>query len=215
VDQSLSTYYRRRASEYDEVYEKPERRGDIATLAEIIRNFATSRRVLEIAAGTGYWTVLASEAAASILATDLADEPLAIARGRSYASRVEFAHCDAFALDTLPGTFDAGLACFWVSHLTQSEMERFAVHLAARLLPDSRVLFVDNRYVEGSNWPTGRTDVDGNTYQHRQLRSGETFEVLKNFPTASELHGLGETVGVEVEVTELTYYWALKFRTPE
>jgi 2-polyprenyl-3-methyl-5-hydroxy-6-metoxy-1,4-benzoquinol methylase len=215
VDQSFSTYYRHRASEYDEVYEKPERQGDIARLSGIIREFADSRRVLEVAAGTGFWTVPAAETASAICATDLANEPLAIARSRAYSCTVTFALCDAFAVGTVPGTFDAGLACFWLSHLGRSDMERFAAHLASRLKPGSPVLFADNRYVEGSSSPITRTDAHGNTYQRRTLHDGETFEVLKNFPNASEVRALGEVVGSDVAVTELTYYWVLTFRTPE
>jgi 2-polyprenyl-3-methyl-5-hydroxy-6-metoxy-1,4-benzoquinol methylase len=215
VDQALSTYYRRRASEYDEVYEKPERQGDIVRLSRIIQDFADSRRLLEVATGTGFWTLRAAETAAAICATDLADEPLAIARLRPYSGAVTFALCDAFALDTVQGSFDAGLACFWLSHLTRSDMERFAAHLASRLEPGSPVLFADNRYVDGNSSPIARTDAHGNTYQRRTLHNGETFEVLKNFPNATGLCALGEIVGTDVEVTELTYYWALTFRTPE
>ena len=215
MDKSLSTYYRRRASEYDEVYEKPERQADIATITRVVREFANARQVLEVAAGTGFWTLPASETATSILATDLAEEPLSVARERSYSSPVKFAICDAFSLDKVTGTFDAGLACFWLSHLSRPEMKRFAVHLAARLEPGSHVLFVDNRYVEESNWPITRTDAEGNTYQRRHLQNGDTFEVLKNFPNADELRALGQAIGDAVEVTELTYYWALTFRTFE
>jgi SAM-dependent methyltransferase len=215
VDQTLSAYYRRRASEYDEVYEKPERQGDIARLSRIIREFADSRHVLEVAAGTGFWTLRAAETASAICATDLADEPLAIARDRPYSGAATFALCDAFALDTIQGSFDAGLACFWLSHLSRSDMERFAAHLASRLEPGSPVLFADNRYVDGSSSPIIRTDAHGNTYQRRALHDGETFEVLKNFPNATELSALGEAVGTEVTVTELTYYWAITFRTSE
>jgi demethylmenaquinone methyltransferase/2-methoxy-6-polyprenyl-1,4-benzoquinol methylase len=128
---------------------------------------------------------------------------------------VEFARSDAFSLDGVVGSFDAGLACFWLSHLSRSEMERFGLHLRDRLDPGSRVMFADNRYVEGSSSTITRTDGEGNTYQHRTLRSGETFEVLKNFPDASELRALGEMIGDEVVVTELTYYWALTFQTAE
>jgi demethylmenaquinone methyltransferase/2-methoxy-6-polyprenyl-1,4-benzoquinol methylase len=214
VDQTLSTYYRHRASEYDEVYEKPERQGDVVRLSTIIREFAASRRVLEVAAGTGFWTLRAAETASAIHATDLAVEPLAIARLRPYSGAVTFALCDAFGLNSVQGGFDAGLACFWLSHLARSDMERFAAHLASRLEPGSPVLFADNRYVDGSSSPIGWTDAHGNTYQRRALHNGETFEVLKNFPNATELRALGEIVGADVEVTELTYYWALTFRTP-
>lgn len=181
MDQSLVTYYRHRASEYDEVYDKPERQSDIALVTELVRDFASSRRILEVAAGTGFWTEVAAETAKSIMATDFAEEPLAHARRRVYASPVAFHLCDAFSLETLPGTFDAGLACFWLSHLTRHDMSRFVTTFPARLEPGSRVLLVDNRYVEGSNWPVTRRDADGNSYQRRRLHNGEEFEVLKNF----------------------------------
>jgi 2-polyprenyl-3-methyl-5-hydroxy-6-metoxy-1,4-benzoquinol methylase len=213
VNQTLSTYYQQRASEYDEVYEKPERQHDIARLRSLIRDFASSRRILEVAAGTGYWTTVAAETADSIFATDLAEQPLALARNRNYPGAVEFGLCDAFALDTVAGTFNAGLACFWLSHLSRPEMARFTAHLSSRLEPGSRVLFVDNRYVAGSSSPITRTDTDGNTYQRRTLHGGETFDVLKNFPDESELRALGEAYGTDVELTELTYYWALSFTT--
>lgn len=195
------------------MYEKPERQDDIARLRGLIRDFASCRRILEVAAGTGYWTVVATGSADSVYATDLAEEPLALARSRKYAGAVEFGLCDAFALDTIAGNFNGGLACFWLSHLRRPEMARFTAHLSSRLEPGSRVLFVDNRYVTGSSSPITRTDADGNNYQRRTLHSGETFDVLKNFPDGSELRALGEAYGTDVELTELTYYWALSFTT--
>jgi hypothetical protein len=44
-------------------------------------------------------------------------------------------------------------------------------------------VLLDNLYVPGSSTPISRTDETGDTYQLRALASGETFEVLKNFPT--------------------------------
>src|SRR4051812_5278231 len=80
----LADYYRDRAAEYDAVYDKPERQQDLATLKELLPPLVAGKRVLEIAAGTGYWTQVLAGSAQSILATDLNDETLAIARSRSY-----------------------------------------------------------------------------------------------------------------------------------
>jgi len=184
----LETYYRRRAHEYDEVYRKPERQDDIARLGDLLRGLVEGRRTLEIAAGTGFWTARVAPSVASILATDVADEVLEIARTRSYISaEVAFALCDAFSLDEVPGSFDAGLACFWLSHLERHRMVPFLRHLGSRLEPGGRVVLADNRFVEGSNHPITRIDDRGNSYQRRVLSSGEEFEVLKNIPTVDEL----------------------------
>jgi hypothetical protein len=214
MDQTLSTYYRHRASEYDEVYEKPARvtsHGSLRSSESSPLRVAFSKSLPVPAFGR----CVQQRAPRRFLQRTSLRNHSAIARSRHYSGAVAFAHCDAFALDKLPGDFDASLACFWLSHLNRSDMERFAVHLVSRLEPRSRVLFADNRFVEGSSSPITRTDADGNTYQRRTLHDGETFEVLKNFPNAMELLSLGETVGVDVEVTELAYYWTLTFTTSE
>ena len=209
----LETYYRRRAEEYDAVYRKPERQADIARLAELVASKVEGRRVLEVAAGTGYWTAHASTTAVSVLATDVAEETLRIARRRRYGpGAVAFKVSDAYELDHLDGSYDAGLACFWLSHVRRDDMRRFLRHLEARLEVGGIVVLADNRYVEGSNHPITRTDAHGNTYQRRQLASGEEYEILKNFLDANELTRLaGDTCA---EVIELEYYWLLAYDRP-
>ena len=49
-------YYRERALEYDRVYLKPERQGDLYRIREWLSTVFDGRRVIEVAAGTGYWT---------------------------------------------------------------------------------------------------------------------------------------------------------------
>jgi predicted methyltransferase len=67
-------YYAQRAAEYDAVYAKPERQHDLARLKELLPPLVAGRRVLELAAGTGYWTqVMSWSAARQQLGDDLAD----------------------------------------------------------------------------------------------------------------------------------------------
>ncbi|GAA4255540.1 hypothetical protein GCM10022255_064800 [Dactylosporangium darangshiense] len=63
-------YYEQRAPHCDAVYERPDRRADLARLGELIPAEFPGRHVLEVAAGTGYWTVAIAEAAATVHATD-------------------------------------------------------------------------------------------------------------------------------------------------
>jgi hypothetical protein len=62
----LSDYYRDRAAEYDAIYAKPERQDDLATLRGPLTRLAGGR-ILETAAGTGYWTQVLSASAARFL----------------------------------------------------------------------------------------------------------------------------------------------------
>lgn len=205
----LLAYYRARAHEYEKVYEKPERRRDLGRLHELVPEWAAGRRVVEVACGTGYWTRRIAPRAAAITGCDLEPEVLKIARARQPATApARFIAGDAFALDRVPGEFDAAFVGFWWSHLLRADTSRFLAGLHARLLPASRVLILDNRYVEGSNWPITRTDARGNTYQHRVLENGAEYEVLKNFPSSAELReAITAAGGAAVEIHELKYFW--------
>lgn len=202
----LGSYYRERAGEYDAVYEKPERQEDLARLRALLPPLVAGRSVLEVAAGTGYWTTALATTAESIVATDLNDETLAVARTRSYGpADVRFQTADAYDLGAVPGRFDAIFAGFFWSHVPRADVRRFALGLLERVEPGGVVILADNRYVAGSNYPITRTTDDGDTYQTRQLSDGRTFEVLKNFPSQEEF--AVQVAPAAVEWTELAYFW--------
>jgi demethylmenaquinone methyltransferase/2-methoxy-6-polyprenyl-1,4-benzoquinol methylase len=213
-DTRLIDYYSRRVPEYEEIYRLPERQVDLRALAAFLPGLVAGRDVLEIACGTGYWTERMTPAARSWLATDLSAEMLDAARGKSYPSgRVRFAQADAYALESLPGRFDALVSGFLWSHLPRTELPALTAALARRLQPGARMVFFDNRYVAGSSSPMSRYDQDGNTWQRRQLRDGSSFEVIKNFPTAGELLAAGRAIGGAATVIELRYFWCLAVTT--
>lgn len=209
---ALVDYYSRRAAEYEKIYHKPERQVDLETLKTIARDFASGHDVLEIACGTGYWTEVIAPSARSVLATDASPEVLEMAKRKSYpGGRVRFGQADAFDPSAASGRFTAGFACFWWSHLPKDRIDLFLKRLHAKLDPEARVAFMDNRYVEGSSTPIARADGSGNTYQIRRLEDGSEQEVLKNFPSAAELKEAVGDLGANVAVAELTYYWYLSY----
>ena len=71
----LAEYYRERAAEYDAVYAKPERQEDLARLHGLLPPLVAGQRVLEIAAGTGYWTRVLSGSATAITAMSTPPRP--------------------------------------------------------------------------------------------------------------------------------------------
>ena len=211
VSDSLAAYYARRAHEYDRVYSIPERQEDIGRLKASLRSLFVGRRVLEVAAGTGYWTHEFASAAESVLATDINPEPLAIAKRRSYEKEnVAFQIADAFTLDGVTGEFDAAFVGFWWSHVPKRRVPEFAESVTRRLLPGALVVVMDNR-VEGTRHPVTGQDSEGNTYQTRALTDGSTWSVMKNFPTESELREAVRPFGRDVAFERLTYYWTMRF----
>jgi ubiquinone/menaquinone biosynthesis C-methylase UbiE len=208
----LKSYYARRATKYERIYAKPERQADLKQLTRIVCERLAGRRVLEIACGTGWWTERYASVAASVVATDVNEEVLTIARSKQYPERsTRFAAADAFALDQIPGEFDAMFAGFWWSHLERSAIPAFLAQLSGRLAGAGRVLFLDNRYVEGSSTPIAETDAAGNTYQLRKLDDGSTHRVLKNFPGMAELNAAVAPFSRTVQLTELQYFWLLEY----
>lgn len=205
-------FYRRRAAEYEAIYAKPERQADLHVLEELIPKSMAGRRVLEVACGTGYWTVRVARSAKSLVATDAVDEPMQIARAKDYSGHdVRFERADAYALSPSLGRFDAALAVFWWSHVPRSRIGAFLGSLHARLERGARVLYMDNRYVEGSSTPISERDDEGNTFQVRRLGDGSENRVLKNFPTEAQLRADLAPHAASFAYRELPYYWVVEY----
>ncbi len=215
IVESMRDYYARRAATYERVYSKPERQADLRVIEKWLTPQFSGRRVLEIACGTGWWTVHGAHDCAAWLATDLNPETLALAQEKPLPpGRVRFATVDAYTLAGLDesdggaasygaaasggaasfdavasggaASFDAAFAGCWWSHVPLAHLPAWLALLHRRLEPGARVVFLDNRFVQSSSTPISRRDADGNTYQQRCLDDGSTHEVLKNFPTRDD-----------------------------
>jgi len=206
----LEKYYDRRASEYEKIYDKPERQHELEWLRQRIPELLQERTVLEVACGTGYWTQFIARTARTVHACDINESVLEIAREKPIApGRVSFFKADAITLEGVPAGCDAAFAGFWWSHVRKSDLTRFVRNLGTRLETGARVAILDNTYAEGSSTPVARRDAEGNTYQMRRLANGEEYEVLKNFPTAAELTAAVRDVAAEAHLETLRYYWLL------
>ena len=206
----LEKYYARRANEYEQVYDKPERQQELAWLRERIPRLFKGRNVLEVACGTGYWTQHLATSAHRVYACDINEPVLEIAREKRIPNATFF-KADAIALEGIPAGCNAAFAGFWWSHVKKSGLKQFVSNLAAKVEPGAVVAILDNAWAPGSSTPISRTDAEGNTYQMRTLASGEQMEVLKNVPTPQELTEAVRPVAREAHLESLTYYWLLVF----
>lgn len=204
-------YYAERAREYERIYHKPERQDDLRQLRDFVADTFRGLAVLEVACGTGYWTEVLARSANSVLATDINESVLAIAREKQLGVNITFREADAYALP-VSRQFNAVLSAFWWSHIPRSELRAFLLGLHSVLCPGARVVFIDNAYVEGSSTPISRRDENGDTYQIRRLDDGSIHEVRKNFPTEVHLRETVQEVATEVQVQFLKYYWILSYR---
>lgn len=207
-------YYAERANEYERIYAKPERQEDLRRLRGVVERAFAGADVFELACGTGYWTEILSRSAASVVATDINEEVLAIARARRLSPNVTFQRADAYALRRFESGFSGGLSVFWWSHVPKARLRDFLGGFHRVFAPGAKVVFIDNVYVKGSSTAISRTDEEGNTYQLRSLDDGSTHEVLKNFPNEAELRACLNELAADVRVEFFTYYWILSY-TPK
>ena len=210
-DSSMQSYYAARASEYDNVYRKPERQPDLRAIERWLPPRFAGHAVLEIACGTGYWTQFIAPHAAAVVGVDSAPDTMQIAERRVSKGKVRFVTGDAYALSPDLGEIGAAFAGFWFSHVPRSRQREFLLGLGKLLQPGAKVVLLDNRYVEGSSTQIAEQDSDGNTYQTRTLSDGSTHRVLKNFPTEAELQAAIAGLGQAGTFTLWSYFWAFEY----
>jgi len=215
IEDLIKEYYSLKAIEYDTTYRPRERKCDMAQITGLVSNLFNKKEVLEIACGTGYWTQLIAERSKSILATDCSDEMLTIAKTKCYGKcRIEFKKLDAFDLSGISKCYTGGFCGFWWSHIPKSKRKNFHYNFHSKLRKNAKVVIVDNNYVEGINGPRIAIDEDGNTYQHRFLRSGSSYTMLKNFPSNKELKHFFGRFGIDVQIVNLQHYWLVTYNNP-
>ena len=208
-------YYAKRAQEYESVYDKPERQADLAALRARLAKACAGRAVLEIACGTGWWTQVVARGARGVTALDASDEMLEIARAKGDASgKVTYVRGDAYGIPDFGRRHDALLAGFWWSHVPLERLDAFLEAAGRAVAPGALMVFVDNRYVEGSSTPIARREAGGDTWQLRELADGSAHEVLKNFPSEGELIRRATRHGWGANVELYPYYWLLTYWSP-
>jgi len=210
---NIAEYYSRRASEYEEIYSKPERQSDLKEIERLLLADLRGRDILEIACGTGYWTERVAPIANSVVAYDISEETLQIARSKAQISKkVRCEIGNAFHLPACSVTFNGGLAGFWWSHVPRQESTQFLDGFFPHFSVGATICCFDNNYVEGSSSPISRKDQFGITHQSRALKSSGQTEVLKNFFTVAELREAFTRANVDCEMITLQYYWYARLK---
>ena len=206
----LKQYYSLRAQEYEQIYRRndPVRQGEQAALAVAMQEAIKNRRVLEVACGTGFWTHVVAEVAEHVIAVDIAPEMLAISQAKALPpNRVEFHQGDAYALASVPGTCNAGLSCFWFSHIPKSRLAEFLSGLHLRLGTGAIVFLADNVYISSLGGELITRPGSEDTFKLRSLVNGEKYEVLKNYYDAEQLQSILEPRSNELRVHIGDCFW--------
>jgi SAM-dependent methyltransferase len=192
-------YYRARATEYDEWWQRRGRydRGSdvaeewdrqVAQVAAALETFGATGDVLEMAGGTGWWTARLARTAGHLTVIDSSSETLDLNRARVGRADVDYVLADLFTWQP-QRTYDVVFFSFWLSHVPRARFSTFWTFVRSCLAPRGRVFLIDNR---DDPHPTGEiTDayvVDrGPDLDLRRLHDGSTYQVVEVFYEPDEL----------------------------
>lgn len=213
-EKHLREYYNQRAQEFESIYYRndPVRQKEQAAIASTMKQVLTGRSVLEIACGTGFWTGIASQTAQHIVAIDTSTEMLQIACSKSIpANKVQFQHADAYALHTVAGSFDGGLANFWFSHIPKKRINEFLFGFHKRIGKGASVFMADNVYVHDVGGELVSQPDSEDTFKMRALSNGSKHKVLKNYYTEYQIQQILAPFTFNLNIHMGSYFWWVSY----
>ena len=152
-------YYRARARDYDDVYERRGAydrgtavnrawRAELALLEAALDELDLRGDVLELGAGTGQWTARLARRARTVTALDAAPEMLAVAKAR-LAQPAAGVHFDVVDLlgDWEPArSWNAVVACFFYEHVPDRHLPGLLGKVRRALTPRGFVFLAEGAY---------------------------------------------------------------------
>jgi demethylmenaquinone methyltransferase/2-methoxy-6-polyprenyl-1,4-benzoquinol methylase len=211
------TYYRARASEYDEWFLRQGRydRGpeanalwfaEVTEVRAALERFPLRGNILELACGTGLWTEQLLAGADRITAVDAAPEVLELNRKRLHSPKVDYLQADLFAWQP-PDRYDAVFFGFWLSHVPPQRFDSFWRMVADSLPPGGRVFFVDSKYEPTSTARDHRLGPPDAGTALRRLKDGREYQIVKIFYPKDELQQRLARLGWNATVKETPNYF--------
>jgi SAM-dependent methyltransferase len=208
-------YYRTRAVEYDSTYPL-DVHADAGARAELLtrlEELAPFGRTLELACGTGQWTVELARHATGVTAVDAAPEALAICRQRVGTAPVDFVEADLFTWRPRE-RYDFVFFSAWLSHVPPQRFDAFWALVADCLKPGGRVFVIDElpavAAVERSASEQPAPAV------HREVAGGRAFRAVKVFYAPDELRVRLDVRGWKADIRPVGWrYFSASLRHEE
>jgi SAM-dependent methyltransferase len=212
------SYYRARAPEYDEWWQRRGRfdRGEepllewerqIAVVDDALASFGANGSVLELAGGTGWWTERLARTADRLTVVDSSPEVLALNRERVGRADVNYVAADLFDWRA-DFTYDAVFFSFWLSHVPRARFGEFWSLVRSWLTPSGRAFLIDNRNDPMPDTTTKdpfvvRYDTDLHV---RRLRDGSQYRVVSVMYEPDELQSLIQAEGWTADIRATRWF---------
>ena len=212
------TFYRARAPEYDEWWQRRGRydRGQeqllewqrqVATVDAALDVFGPTGNVLELAGGTGWWTQRLARTANRLTVVDSSPEALALNRERVGRPDVRYDVANLFAWRP-DSSYDVVFFSFWLSHVPRTRFGDFWSLVRSCLVPSGRVFLIDNRDDPTPDAaPKDPYVVEyGRDLHLRTLSDGSQYRVIKVMYEPDELESLIAAEGWSVEMDATRWF---------
>jgi demethylmenaquinone methyltransferase/2-methoxy-6-polyprenyl-1,4-benzoquinol methylase len=203
-------YYRARAGDYDATYplDAGADADARAQLLAALEALAPYGRVLELACGTGQWTIELGRHASAVTAVDASPEALAICRQRVDAERVQLVEADIFAWRP-PERYDLVFFSAWLSHVPPQRFDAFWRLVADCLTPGGRTFVIDELpAVAALERPALAQPAP---VVRREVASGESYRAVKVLYAPERLRARLGALGWDADVR--TVGWRFFFAT--
>jgi demethylmenaquinone methyltransferase/2-methoxy-6-polyprenyl-1,4-benzoquinol methylase len=212
-------YYRARAPEYDEWWQRSGRydrgpeatarwRAEVAQVEAELARAALTGDVAELACGTGWWTERLARTARQLTCIDASPETIDINRLRLGSAALplpRYEVADLFAW-TPTDKFDAVFFSFWLSHVPADRFASFWSSVAAALRPGGRAFFIDSLPDQTSTANNHRMP-DADAIQERRLNDGRSFRIVKLFRQPDELIRALQALGWQTALDQTRSYF--------
>ncbi|MDE2727302.1 MAG: class I SAM-dependent methyltransferase [Gemmatimonadota bacterium] len=173
-----------------------------------------SRRVLEVASGTGSATREIAESAVSVTGVEIAPNMLDLAAENDNPPNVSYLAGDAFELGSIaPGKrFDGGFAAGFLHTCPASRHGEFLHGFHARL-EEGSVVFMRSSRPTSPDAVSRLFRIEGHEDQFmtRQLSDGSEFVMVENDPTEDELRRIFKPLSKNLMVHIGNYWWWIRY----
>jgi demethylmenaquinone methyltransferase/2-methoxy-6-polyprenyl-1,4-benzoquinol methylase len=210
-------YYRARAPEYDEWWQRRGRydRGEevaaewdaqVGVVEAALDRFGARGDVLELAGGTGWWTERLARTADRLTVVDASSETLALNRERVARDDVEYVVADLFAWEP-PRAYDAVFFSFWLSHVPRARFAEFWGLVGCCLAPGGRAFLIDNRHDPLMTRRDPYVTEYAPDLHVRRLGDGSEYRVVKVMYEPAELQAAIEAEGWRAEIDGTRWFF--------
>jgi demethylmenaquinone methyltransferase/2-methoxy-6-polyprenyl-1,4-benzoquinol methylase len=212
------SYYRARAPEYDEWWQRRGRfdrgeeellewRRQVTVVDSALTRFGPTGSVLELAGGTGWWTQRLARTADSLTVVDSSPEALALNQELVGRSDVHYVVADLFDWRA-DSHYDVVFFSFWLSHVPRARFGEFWSLLRSCLTPSGRAFLIDNRSdPQAEDTAKDPFVLKYDTDLHlRRLRDGSEHRVVSVMYEPDELQSLIEAEDWKAEIQATRWF---------